>query len=48
MDDPAWLKILDQLDMQPFYLGPDDYAKEFVRLYNQEKANVERVGLKAK
>lgn len=46
MDDPAWLKVLDQLDMQPLYLGPEDYAKEFARLYNQEKANVERVGLR--
>jgi len=46
MDDPAYLKVLERLDQDNAYLSSDDYAK-FVRKVNEEqKAVVERMGLK--
>jgi tripartite-type tricarboxylate transporter receptor subunit TctC len=46
MDDPAYQKVLERLDQDNVYLGPEDYTK-FVRQVNDEqKAVVERMGLK--
>jgi tripartite-type tricarboxylate transporter receptor subunit TctC len=46
MEDPAFLKILEKLDMESFYKNSEDYAKYVKELYEEEKENVEKLGLK--
>ncbi len=48
MEDPAYLKILDRLDMEPFYLGTDDYAKYAREQYEEARVIVEKLGLAKK
>lgn len=45
MDDPGYQKILERLDQENFYLSTEDYARQVKVWYDEEKANVERVGL---
>ena len=45
MDEPAYLKTLDQLDMEPFYLGTDEYTKYVRQLVAESKEQVELLGL---
>jgi tripartite-type tricarboxylate transporter receptor subunit TctC len=46
MEDPAYLKMLDRLDMEPFYMNTNDYAKYIKEFYLEEKENMEKLGLK--
>lgn len=48
MEDPAYQKILDRLDMEPFYKNTDDYGKYVRELCEEEKMIVEKLGLKKK
>ncbi len=46
LDDPLHVKMLDQLDMEPFYLGTADYVKYVRVLFEEEGQRVAQVGLK--
>ena len=46
MDDPAYQKVLERLDQDNVYLGPEDYTKFVNRINDEQKAVVERMGLK--
>lgn len=48
MEDPAYQKMLDRLDMEPFYKNTDDYGKYVRELCEEEKMIVEKLGLKKK
>jgi tripartite-type tricarboxylate transporter receptor subunit TctC len=48
MEDAAYLKILDRFDMEPFYKNTEDYLKYVKELYEEERENVEKLGLKKK
>jgi tripartite-type tricarboxylate transporter receptor subunit TctC len=48
MESPAYQKILNQIDMVPAYLNTEDYAKSIPGTYEEEKENVESLGLKVK
>jgi len=48
MEDPAYQKILDRLDMEPFYKNTEDYGKYVRELCEEEKMIVEKLGLKKK
>ncbi len=45
LDDPEHLKVLDQLDQEPWYQSSEDYARETLQ---KERALIERLGLLAK
>jgi tripartite-type tricarboxylate transporter receptor subunit TctC len=45
MDDPAYLKTLEQLDMEPFYLDSAEYAKYVKQLVAEAKEQVDLLGL---
>ena len=44
--DPAHVAILDRFDMQPMYLGPDDYAAFARRQFAEEGEMIRRLGLR--
>ncbi|MDB5809548.1 MAG: tripartite tricarboxylate transporter family receptor [Betaproteobacteria bacterium] len=46
MDDPAYQKVLERLDQDNVYKNSEDYAKFAKQLNDEEKAVVERMGLK--
>ncbi|MDI6753377.1 MAG: tripartite tricarboxylate transporter substrate binding protein [Thermodesulfobacteriota bacterium] len=46
MEDPAYLSMLDKLDMEPFYKNSEDYIKYVKEMVEVEKENVEKLGLK--
>jgi tripartite-type tricarboxylate transporter receptor subunit TctC len=46
MDDPAYRKILDTWDMEPFYMSTEDYTKYVKIACEEEKEKVEKLGLK--
>ena len=48
MEDPAYGKILEKLDMEPFYKNTEDYVKYVKELCAEEKEIVEKLGLKKK
>jgi tripartite-type tricarboxylate transporter receptor subunit TctC len=48
MEDPAYQKVLEKFDMEPFYKNTDDYIKYVKELVEEEKENVEKLGLKKK
>lgn len=48
MEDPAYLKILEKLDMEPFYKNTEDYVKYVKEMCEDEKEVVEKLGLKKK
>jgi tripartite-type tricarboxylate transporter receptor subunit TctC len=45
MEDPAYLRTLERLDMEPVYLGPEDYTKYVSQLADEAKVQVEQAGL---
>ena len=46
IDDPAYQKVLERFDQDNVYMGPEDYAKFAKRINDEQKAVVERMGLK--
>lgn len=48
MEDPAFLKILDKYNMEPLYKNTEDYLKLVHQLAQEEKENIERLGLTKK
>jgi len=48
MEDPAYLKRLESLDMEPFYMNGEDYAKYAREQYEEAKVIVEKLGLAKK
>jgi len=48
MEDPAYQKILDQFDMEPFYKNTGDYVKYVKELCEEESVIVEKLGLRKK
>jgi tripartite-type tricarboxylate transporter receptor subunit TctC len=44
--DPAHVAILDRFDMQPMYLGPEDYAAFARRQFAEEGEMLRRMGLR--
>ena len=48
MEDPAYLKRLESLDMEPFYMNSEDYAKYAREQYEEAKVIVEKLGLAKK
>ena len=48
MEEPAYLRTLERFDMEPFYLGPEDYVAYARQLYDEGKVQVEQAGLAKK
>ena len=48
LEDPAHLKTLERLDMEPFYKGTEDYRKFVTEQVEEAKAQVEMLGLRKK
>jgi len=48
MEDPAFLKILEKFDMEPFYMNTNDYVKYIKELCEEEKEIMDKLGLKKK
>lgn len=46
MDDPAYRKVLERFDQDNVYMSSEDYAKFAKQLNEEQKAVVERMGLK--
>jgi tripartite-type tricarboxylate transporter receptor subunit TctC len=46
MEDPAYLKVLEKFDMEPYYLNSADYTKFVKEQYEEEKVILEKLGLK--
>ena len=46
MDDPAYQKVLERLDQDNVYKSSEDYAKFARQINDEQKAIVERMGLK--
>jgi tripartite-type tricarboxylate transporter receptor subunit TctC len=44
-EEPGYLKVLDRVGMEPYYMAGEDYAKWARRAYDDEKRAVERLGL---
>jgi len=45
IEEPAYLKILERLDMEPFYKGSEDYAKYAREQYEEAGVIVQQLGL---
>jgi tripartite-type tricarboxylate transporter receptor subunit TctC len=48
MEDPPFLNILDKYNMEPLYKNTEDYVKLVHQLAQEEKENIERLGLAKK
>jgi tripartite-type tricarboxylate transporter receptor subunit TctC len=48
IEDPGYQKVLERLDQENYYLSTEDYTRRVKVWYEEEKANVERVGLSLK
>jgi tripartite-type tricarboxylate transporter receptor subunit TctC len=48
MEDPAYQKILEKFDMEPFYKNTEEYVKYVQELCAEEKVIIEKLGLKRK
>jgi len=48
MKDPAFQKVLDKLDMEPFYMGSFEYTKYAKELSDESKDLIEKLDLKKK
>ncbi|HTE15222.1 MAG TPA: tripartite tricarboxylate transporter substrate binding protein [Burkholderiales bacterium] len=44
-EEPAFLKVLDRLSMERYYMAGEEYTKWMLRAYDDEKNAVERLGL---
>lgn len=48
MEDPAYLKVLANFDMEPFYKNSEDYVKFVKEQCEEEKVILEKLGLTKK
>lgn len=48
MEDPAYQKVLEKFDMEPFYKNTEEYTKYVQELCAEEKEIIEKLGLKKK
>jgi len=48
LEDPAYQKILERFDMEPFYKNTEDYVKYVKELVEEERIVVDKLGLKKK
>lgn len=48
LEDPEHLKMLDQLDQEPWYQSSEDYLKYARETFTRDRALIERLGLLAK
>lgn len=48
MEDPAFIKVLDKLDMPSLYLNTEDYSKYNQKIEEEEKAMIYKLGLQKK
>jgi len=48
MEDPAFIKVLDKLDMPSLYLNTEDYSKNNKKIDEEEKAVIEKLRLQKK
>lgn len=48
MEDPAYQKVLEKLDMEPFYKNTEEYVKYVQEICAEEKIIIEKLGLKKK
>jgi tripartite-type tricarboxylate transporter receptor subunit TctC len=48
VEDPEHLKVLDQLDQEPWYQSSEDYARYAKETFAKDRALIERLGLLAK
>ena len=46
MDDPAHLKVLDELDQEYIYKGSDEYKEFALKTIQEQKELIEKLGLK--
>jgi tripartite-type tricarboxylate transporter receptor subunit TctC len=46
MEDPVYQKTIERLDQENWYVSTEDYARYARRTYEEQKAVVERLGLK--
>ena len=46
MDDPAYQKVLERLDQDNVYKSSEDYAKFAKQVNDEQRAIIERMGLK--
>jgi tripartite-type tricarboxylate transporter receptor subunit TctC len=46
MDDPAYQKVLERLDQDNVYKSSEDYAKFAKQVNDEQRAVIERMGLK--
>lgn len=48
IEDGTYQKVLERFDLNNYYLSTEDYTRQIKVWYDEEKANVERVGLSLK
>ena len=48
IEDPLYQKTLERLDQENFYLSTEEYARHVKIWFDEEKANVARIGLSLK
>ena len=46
IDDPIYIKTIERLDQERWYLPTEEYAKHARETFMAEKATMERLGLK--
>ena len=46
IDDPNYIKTIERLDQERWYVSTEDYAKYARETFTAEKATMERLGLK--
>jgi tripartite-type tricarboxylate transporter receptor subunit TctC len=48
MEEPAYLKVLEKFDMEPFYKNTEDYTKYVKEQVEEAKEMIEKLGLMKK
>jgi tripartite-type tricarboxylate transporter receptor subunit TctC len=46
LEEPVYTKALERYDMEPHYLGTEEYVKYAKELYETAKMEIEAAGLK--
>ena len=46
MEEPSYKEALVRFDMEPFYMGPEDYTKFAMQTIAEQRALIEELGLK--
>ena len=46
IDDPDYVKVVERFDEEKWYLNSEDYAKYARKTVEEQKAVIERLGLK--